>query len=59
MLLVQLSPLGILGKSWDKILANMSRALDTVQRGGCTFPVAEEQRKQVWGQQVGKNALET
>lgn len=59
MLLVQLSPLGILGKSWDKILANMLKALDTVQRGGCTFPVAKEQGKQVWGQQVGKNTLET
>lgn len=34
-------------------------SLDTVQRGGCTFPVAKEQRKQVWGQQVGKNTLET
>ena len=35
--LAQLSPLRSLGKSWDKILANMSKALDTVERRGCTY----------------------
>ena len=35
--LAQLSPLRSLGKSWGKILANMSKALDTVERRGCTY----------------------
>lgn len=59
LLLVQIFPLGSLGKSRDKIVTNMSKAWDLVQRSRCIFPMVEERENQVWGWQTGMDNLET
>lgn len=59
MLLVQLFPLGILGKSWDKTVARMLKAWDVVQRRGMYSTMAKERENQVWGWRMGTDGLET
>lgn len=54
MLLVQLSPLGILGKIWGKVLADMLKVCDTIHSGRCAFPTGKEREKISLGVADGK-----